>query len=493
MKTNPKVFLALLFLVTTLACKKEDFDPPDENPSAVVVEMEDDAAFLENAGAQTIDISFSKAAFQSGTIELKVTTDTPNAFQTTPATVEGKLTLTVAKGADEASFTFTPVNNNLLDDERTLSFELTKVSSGFVLGTRKRSVVTILDDEVAAAVSANFSTETAILLENTQAGLQVDILLSGPTLQAGKIMIELDELPAATILTTEPAINAQGLIELSVPVGARNTSFKLIPTNDNLLKGHHMLGFTIAATEGGITKGTATNFELQLLDDELSGKARSYESVGGGWRSMKTYTYEESGRVRSVYWERETPIFSSGTETYYYADNGLIERVNRHPQIDEYFIQENGRIIRSETIQNGIKTAYSEFDYDAAGNLGAQANYYRQSSGAYQLGLLFVYLYHDDGNIYRQLTYNPAQDPNNPTLLSTRTYAGYMDVANPFPNIEVIPNLLMQRHLPLSYQLDENGSLLTASFSYEFRDDGRPNKRITSGGLGSEVTSYTYW
>ncbi len=484
------MLIGLLVLANLIACKKDEFDPSVENPMAVAVNFSNDISVAENAGAQEVVLQFDKTAQQEGTIEVKAVTATPEAFQSSPAVEDNLIVLAVAKGDTHASFTVTPVNNNMEDNDRIVSFEITEVTEGFEIGSKKSIVMSILDDE--NSITANFSNSKGVLYENTPTGLDIKVLFSAPAIQTGQVVLQLEGMAETGLFTTQPALDASGRIALPVSAGATVVSLLLTPTDDRLLKGHHTLDFTIAETEGGIIKGQELSFKLSLLDDELAGKAKSYETAGGGWRSKKAYLYDEDGRILAVQWETETPFLRTGTDTYYYAANGLIERVNHTPEQDEYFYQENGRIVRSETIKNGVKTEYSEYDYDLAGNVGGQAQYRRQSNGAYTLSFLYHYLYDFNGNLYSQLTYIPGDDPQNPILISTRTYESYLNIPNPFPVLEVIPGIQAQPFLPVSYRIEENGSSLSYSFSYEFDGAGNLIKRTTSGS-GSEVTTYQYY
>lgn len=344
---------------------------------------------------------------------------------------------------------------------------------------------------IGKPVKANFENPGGALYENDADGATVNILFSAPVKESGTVIIQLEGQPGAAPFTTEPAIDASGRLELEVAVGATSAGFALLPVNDAVGNGNQTAVFSIIGAEGGIVKGNKLSYELSVMDDELLARAKSYQTYAGNWRVKRTYAYGASGKVAKVNWEKATPALTTGTEAYTYAGNGLIERVNYYPDNDEYFFQENGRIIRSEKIVNGLKTAYSEYDYDPAGNVGSKALYNRQSSGEFALSFVFVYLYYEDGNLYKQLTYYPIAGGEELELISTRTYEGYGDKANLFP-LELIPGIAAQRTLPTSFRLEEHGMELEYKFSYEFREDGLPVKRHTSG-AGSEVTEYEYY
>lgn len=231
-----------------------------------------------------------------------------------------------------------------------------------------------------------------------------------------------------------------------------------------------------------------------LGDNRATPKPKSYVTHGGGWSSKKTYEYDETGRINKVHWVTETPFLRQGTDTYYYDASGQVERINRYSGRDDYYYYENGRIIRSETIQDGVLKSYSEYDYDPAGNVGAQALYHRNPyTGEMAQSYIFIYLYFNDGNIYKQLTYLPASGAEEPELHSTRTYDNYTDTLNPFPMIEILPNAVAQKHLPGTFRIEENGVDLQYRLSYEFDENGVLVKRVTTGPGGTEATVYEYY
>ncbi|UZR96548.1 hypothetical protein [Chondrinema litorale] len=171
----------------------------------------------------------------------------------------------------------------------------------------------------------------------------------------------------------------------------------------------------------------------------------------------------------------------------------MIERVNHYPNNDDYYYQEGGRIVKSETIKNGEVTEYSEFDYDYAGNLGAKAIYYLQEDGEFKLVFIFIYLYYTDGNLYKQLTYIPQETEDDYLLISTQTYETYSDKINPFPTYEIIPGISTQKQLPNSYRVEENGYDLLYNFTYSFDENGTVKSRTASSGNSSESTVYAYY
>ncbi len=490
MKKLLNLGMVIMVMAILISCDDEQ----DENPSSdfpVVVQLTDNFTLSENADWQDVFINFNKPAPTDGILKIEVTTNSLEDFQTNPDIEDDQIEVLFSKGVSKTSFKVKAVDNQTLDESRAVSFEITTVPQGYLIGEKASTTMTISDDE--APVTANFETETGNLVENNAEGLTVNISLSSPVPANGKVLIQLSENFDPEIFSTQPAFDENGIIELEAPIGANNLSFTVQAVNDALLKGHKTFSFVIAEVLSGIEKGTSLSFELSILDDELISKPKSYESFGGNWRAKRTYEYDELGRISKVHWENETPGLSSGTYTYYYSANGLIEKINSHEGIDEYFYQENGKIIKSEKVQNGVIKSYNLYDYDPAGNLGGMAIYHRQSNGDYLESFVIVNLFFDHGSIYKQLTYIPDDNSDDYILISTKTYDYLEGKSNPFPMTEAFPYDKMQNLLPNYYRVEENDEDLTYQISYEFNDLGFPINRTASGNSGNEITNYEYY
>ncbi|MCO6479122.1 MAG: hypothetical protein J5I94_20975 [Phaeodactylibacter sp.] len=493
-----KMALGLLVAAGIFACQKDEIEtPPPAGTAPVVVQFGADVTIAENAGAKEIRVQFNKAASRAGTVIIEVTAGLPSAFQITPPAKNGVLELPVEKGAQYAGFSLWPTNNTVVDDDRTITFGITDVTKGFEIGAKKSLIATIVDDESPAApAKANFSPASGSLSRNQAEGIDITIVFSELLPAAGKVALELSGGAFEERITTEPALNGNGKLELDVQAGAAAVSFAVRPVFGASWDGDKTITFAITATDGGIEKGTQLFYQLSLPGDApVAGRPKSWESIGGGWRFREAYEYDDAGRIVKKHWEKETPAFSQGTTAYQYADNGLIEKAIYHSGREELFIQENGRIVRSETISNGVMASYSEYEYNVFGRLSAQTEYHRQPSGEYLQDFKFVYEYENNGNVTRQLTYTWQANSGEFTLHSTRTYGAYnYTIDNPFPMIEVIPGVVMQRHLPGIFHLQENGADIRYTIQYDYGFGGTlPVRRYISGGGTSEVTTYEYY
>ena len=322
-------------------------------------------------------------------------------------------------------------------------------------------------------------------LENAEA-VEITLNLEIPAFRTGQVTIRIAADDGLQFHTVPAAIN--GFLTLQIAEEAETVAFTLVPQDDDLIGGMKHVDFTISSASEGFAIGERGSVSVEIIDDELQGKPRSYQSSGGGWKSSKTYLYRPDGQIDRVEWETETPGLRRGTDTYYYED-GKISRINYHDGRDEYFYWDNGRLATSEVIDQGVRKSYDVYAYDEAGNIGGKQQFDLQGSGEYTLSHVFVNLFFTDGNLYRQLTYIPVDTPEEYELISTRTYENYLDKPNMFPVVEVVPTVQAQHNLPGSYRVEENGADLQYVFSYEYDTEGRAVRRTTQG----EETTYSYY
>jgi hypothetical protein len=365
------------------------------------------------------------------------------------------------------------------------------------MGTRKSLHVTFKeDDSVVSPVlsTVNFIPWTGSINEINQQGQPLTIQFSRPLESEGSIEIDVNSSNAIYnkhYLTRPGAVD--GKIMLTPAIGQEVTLVTIVPINNAVITGELEISLTISTTAGALNKGTQLNQVVRIADDELINKPKSYEIQAGLWGLKKRYEYDEQGKIQYVHIESTNPIKSTRTETYYYDLAGRIERINTYPHIDRWYTWMEDRIIKSETIDRGVIKEYTEYDYDAQGNVSGTANYYRQSDGQFKLGSLIVYLYFSDGNLYKSLYYIPTEGSEEYTLISTRTYEEYLATENPFPMVDILPTQKTQKQLPASFRMEENGVNLVYDFLYEFNSEGLVTKRTATTGRTSETVYYLYY
>lgn len=330
---------------------------------------------------------------------------------------------------------------------------------------------------VSVGFEQNFS-----IMEN-EGSRDVFLYFDKPANSQGEIRLKLHPQDGLSFSSVPQQVD--DLIILPVNKDDQSVSFQITPQNDDVIKGEKILSISISSLSEGFRKRDNNVFQLTVKDDELIGKLRSF----GNSLIEKEFTYREDGEVYSV--KIAYPGEYSWTEIYHYSEEGNIAKVEIPGSFNyvTVYIWEAGKLTRSEERYAGNLESFTNYDYDPAGNIGAKEVYHRDVSGDFVKSWVFIYLYFDDGNLFRQLTYIPKSGEEEYELISTRSYESYLDHPNLFPVNEVVPGISFHKNLPASYRVQENGFDLKYDFRYYFDDQDRLIKRETTG----ETFVYTYY
>lgn len=484
-----------LFGIALLSC--ED-DPVIDGGGGSVAKIQFETAAKEldeSASESTVVLQFSKPAAADATISLKAGDGYENTLNTAPAIENGFINLQVNKGDVSAEIKLSPVDNTVQSGNKVLTLSLHNLPSLFASGVNTILTITVKDDDTTSPLSvANFQNQENALEESNATGLEYTIQLSEAVTADSQIKIkwESENATYGVHFVTEPAAEGS-LMTLPVSTGATAVTFVVKPVDNDVITGEGNVTFTIYQTEGSVTKGDNLEQALTIKDEELDKKPRGYEITSAHTTAKRFFEYDAQGRISKVQWENFTGMTSQGTDTYFYDGNDNLIKINKHAYLDVMYHWSEGRIVKSEEVSEGVVKSYTEYAYDEAGNIGGVVTYHRQPDGEYIKGLFTIYLYHLDGNLYKSLTYQDSNDPEEPTLISTRTYENYLDVSNPFPMTEVIPGIRSQTKLATTYNVQEAGVDLTYNLQYEYREDGLPAKRVATATGDVQTAVYYYY
>lgn len=491
MNKTLKFLIALIASIVFLSCSDDDVQVA---PKPVLIKFDQQELNIsESSDPHEIALSFDKAAIREGIVTVTVATEKPDGFTTIPAMVDKKIELPVTSGQTAVKFKLAPVNDELITEKISIRFTIASASDGFMISTENVLAASIEDYEYPAMV--DFKSNVGSARENSNENSIVVIALSKAAPANGSVEVSFASTKAlyGTDFITEPAAT-NGKILLPVAAGADQISFKVIPVNDQLYNGDRLTSYTITQVQGALAKGQALLHQLLINDDEVEGKTKGYTVVAGTWTYHRRYEYNYDGLISEIHWESNTTgVNITGSYSYEYNDAGQLVKMLVSDLSEVVYTWKNGKIIKEEEFKNGVLKKYILYGYDGAGNVGEAAVHYRQPDGELKLSLLFVYLYFQDGNIYKQMTYSPVEGPEEYSLISTRTFENYLSVENPFTMVEILPNKDTQPNLPGSYRVEENGHNILYQFSYEFDTDGRPTKRTATSSSASEVAYYEYY
>lgn len=483
MKNFCSTLIALLLTTLLVSCSKDD----DNNsvPELLTAELFEDTSIMENSVVTEFRITFDKPAPADGYLFLEVDAATDAVFSSTPPVLNGEMEIPFQKGQTSAVFEFSPQDNELLQENTVVTFELTDSSEEIIIGDKRSSSIEIIDDE--APVTASFTGVASSVTENNAEGVEVRIVFSAPVPGEGSLKIQLEGNVENYFVRTYPALDNEQNIVIPIESGTVFTTFQVYPKDNSLLENHKMLKLNISEAGNLILKGTYTELNLLLLDDEIQGKLKSVETVGNdGKRSKKTWEYATDGKISKVLWEKEAGQVSQGTDFYYYSASGSLESVNAFPGDGEFYHWQNGRIFSTEKISGFFKVGYSTFEYDAAGKIQKRTVYTIKPDATFSPSARHDFEYLSDGNLKKESIY--VMNNNNWILQSSLGFDGYTDKINPAP-FEIIPTLGVQQQLPFFYSINGDGINVSHYYVYEYNAEGRVSKQRSL----TATTTYSYY
>lgn len=495
MKVSLSMFVTLGVVFSALtSCEEDDEKKITLLPNTIY--FSNTTVFLpENASTQEVRFQLIDAADVHGLIILEVDTNFSNIFTTIPAVINNTITLKIEKGVEIINLALTPIDNDLVEAEKTSSISIKQVSAPFIIGENRTLNLTRTDDDIQKTSSINFTGDAVTLDELSETGVEFVIQLSQPAAISSEIKIDIESLDALydQDFVTQPALNENQELIVFVSAGASEVSFKLIPKKNLKITGELAIQFTIAETTGLLVKGTHLSKGATIKDAELKNLPKGYTITNGTDTHKKTYVYDVLGRISKVHSESYTPFKQESTDTYFYNAQGQLDKKNLYLGTDIVYIWSKGKVVKTEKITSGIVKEYSIFEYNELGKISGTVTYHRQSNGEYLKGMSLVCLYFNNGNIYKTLLYQDSNNPNEPILLSTKTYEQYSTEDNLFPMVEILPTVKLQHNLPGSYTVSENGTDLQYMLRYEFNENGFPTKRIAESSAGSQTALYYYY
>lgn len=484
MKTIHTLLSAFLFCTFFISCSKDDDEvvPPTANITAQLFE---NTAVMENSPTLDFKINFDKPATANGFILLNVESSREGAFQTFPAVIDGEIEIPVVKGSRFATLQFSPEDNQVLEENEIVTLELLDSSEGINFGSKRTTTIEITDNE--AAVSAYFYTSSLTASEIYSEGIQVRIELSAPAPGQGTILLQLDGDNDSYYLETYPAMDNQRRMVLSIEPGSVYTTFQLLPKNNTALENHKTFKLRIVEAGGVVIKGSLAELDILLLDDEIQGKLKSMETITDGKRTKKTWEYASNGKISKVRWENQSPQLITGTNNYYYDNDGKLLSISMVTGDAESYIWNGGKVVLSEKINNFFKVGYSTYEYDTNGRIQKKTDFVIKAGGEFDPEASHVYEYYADGNLKKHSTY--VRDHNsNWVLNASLAFSQYSNQVNPAP-LEIYPTFNIQQHLPVMFYVNGEGINFSHYYAYTFNAQGLVTQRTTMG----ETTNYEYY
>ena len=264
----------------------------DEVASTSVALTVSPDTIAEGAGATSVTVTGeldNAAQVTDAVVTLTVGVSEDTAIEGTDYASVGDLMLTISMGATSgtATFTLTPIDDNIFEPDETVAVAGTTDMEGLTVAT---ATVTIEDDEVASTSVALTVSPDTIAEDAGATSVTVTGALNN-TAQATDAVVTLTVgVPEDTAIEgTDYALVSDLMLTISAGMMSGTATFALTPTNDNVVEPDETV--TVAGTTGmeGLTVATAT---VTIEDDDLEVMfgADMYVAHEGGLAATVTVT-----------------------------------------------------------------------------------------------------------------------------------------------------------------------------------------------------------
>ncbi len=272
--------LQLLF-VLMVACLDEEQTLP------VAIKFATDKLDVIEGTTVSVSLILESPALEDGTVELSINTDAlySQHYTISPEPIATRVTINIEKGRRSMQFRITSLDNNTAEALRVLTFSLERASAGFRLGSPSRLVVTIREDDNnnppgPETPVADFGGDHDAISEADSPGKPISIYLSKyiydgeyptvePTTAIGNVVVKFVSGNAmyGEEFTTLPAAAGDSIL-LKFTGTQTDTSFTVVPIDNNNLTDSRFILISISKVSGNIQIGSTPHYWLEIKDDE---------------------------------------------------------------------------------------------------------------------------------------------------------------------------------------------------------------------------------
>jgi len=239
----------------------------DESPTLINF-RETAQSIVENSGATTVDIDFAFAAEANGSFNVALSgaiygTD----YSTTPDGSSGTFRIDVTKGDTGASFSFMPIDNQIIEADKVVTLTLSGATGGIALGSKDILVITMTDDEIPTPITFGI-TRQEIREDGGAKELVVDFEF--PALADGNFEVLVNSNGAYTTDYTTLPEESGGILTIAVERGDTEASLSYIPTDNSTVNSIELVTtFTLQNPSAAFLLGAELTQVVSIIDEEI--------------------------------------------------------------------------------------------------------------------------------------------------------------------------------------------------------------------------------
>ncbi|GAA4280781.1 Calx-beta domain-containing protein [Gaetbulibacter aestuarii] len=222
---------------------------------------------VENATtALGINIGIDAYNHAAGTISVSVT---GGEYGTDFETSAGSASFDLEVDANSLLETFSiqPVDDDLIEDNKTLTITLTDATGGIELGENLTISFTILDNDDPLVALVGFESDSGSIQENDASSTTINMPFDQESTNGGIITIEATgDAVYGTDYTVEGQTSAT--MTINVPAGATTASINVQPIDNSEYAVDKNIIFTITDVSGGLAIGTTPETTITIVNDD---------------------------------------------------------------------------------------------------------------------------------------------------------------------------------------------------------------------------------
>jgi len=263
-----KIKLLLLSIITLTFIVSCEEDDNALNGTGIVGFTLSELLEIENAtSGLTVNVGINDYNHAGGTISVSITgANYGSDYETSLGSAS--FSLEVVPQSLVATFSITPLDNDIIEQNKVLSITITSVSGALELGENTTLTFTILDNDDPLIAMVGFENETDQIDESSLNPLIVNIPFNQETTDGGTISVSSS---GDAVYGTDYTVIGQtsGDFIINVPGGSTFATFDIQAINNSVFEADKTATFSISEVSGGLSAGVTTETTITIINDDL--------------------------------------------------------------------------------------------------------------------------------------------------------------------------------------------------------------------------------
>lgn len=264
-----KIRFLLLSIIALLCVHSCEEDDENLNGTGKVSFSNIDLIEVENATIPLgVNIAINTYNHSGGTIEVLISgANYGTDYESSKGSAS--FTLEVEPQTLVATFSISPIDNEVIEDNKNLVITLASTSGAIELGEITTMSFTIIDNDNPLIAIVGFENTTAQIEENNINSMILEIPFDQATTDGGTITVSSS---GDAIYGTDYSISGQtsGDFTLTIPGGATATSFEIQAIDNSDFAADKTVTFTIDEVTGGLAIGGDAQTIVAIVNDDAS-------------------------------------------------------------------------------------------------------------------------------------------------------------------------------------------------------------------------------